>query len=165
MASVFPNLLGQVYTYIYEAAAKLKLGRHEDARKTLRRALDIAAPDQVIMPFAENGENIAEMLAQLEKNGHYPEFIGRINALFPLIAKSREAMSAELGSRDNRSMLTERESAIAELVAAGLSNPAIGRTLHIAEITVKKALQGIFAKLGISSRTALTKIIIEQKTV
>ncbi|HWR29318.1 MAG TPA: LuxR C-terminal-related transcriptional regulator [Negativicutes bacterium] len=164
MASVFPNLLGQVYTCIYEAAAKLKLGRHEDARKTLRRALDVAAPDQVIMPFAENGENIAEMLAQLEKNGHYPEFFGRINALFPLIAKSREAMSADLSSRDNRSMLTERESAIAELVAAGLSNPAIGRTLHIAEITVKKALQGIFAKLGISSRTALTKIIIEQKT-
>jgi LuxR family maltose regulon positive regulatory protein len=164
MASVFPNLLGQVYTYIYEAAAKFKLGRHEDARKTLRKALDVAAPDQVIMPFAENGEYIADMLVVLEKNGPYPEFIGRINALFPLIAKSREAMSAELGSRDNRSMLTERESAIAELVASGLSNQAIGKTLHIAEITVKKALQNIFAKLGISSRTALTKIMIEQKT-
>ena len=164
MASVFPNLLGQVYTYIYEAAAKFKLGRHEDARKTLRKALDVAAPDQVIMPFAENGEYIADMLAQLEKNGHYPEFIGRINALFPLIARSREAMSAELSSRDNRTMLTEREVAIAELVASGLSNQAIGKVLHIAEVTVKKALQSIFAKLGIISRTALTKIMIEQKT-
>lgn len=164
MASVFPNLLGQVYTYIYEAAAKFKLGRHEDARRTLRKALDVAAPDQVIMPFAENGEYIADMLAQLENSGHYPEFIGRINALFPLIAKSREAMSAELKSRDNRSMLTEREAAIAELVASGLSNQAIGKTLHIAEVTVKKALQSIFAKLGISSRTALAKIMIEQTT-
>ncbi|SMD03438.1 LuxR C-terminal-related transcriptional regulator [Sporomusa malonica] len=164
MASVFPNLLGQVYTYIYEAAAEFKLGRHEDARQTLRQALSVAAPDQVIMPFAENGEYIADMLAQLEKNGHYPEFIGRINALFPLISKNRDAMSAELSSRDNRSMLTEREAAIAELVASGLSNQAIGNTLHIAEITVKKALQSIFAKLGISSRTALAKIMIEQKT-
>jgi len=164
IASVFPNLLGQVYAYIYEATAKFKLGRQEDAQKTLRKALNVAAPDQVIMPFVENGEYIADMLAQLEKNGHYPEFIGRISALFPLIAKSREAMSAELSSRDNRSMLTEREVAIAELVASGLSNQAIGKALHIAEITVKKALQSIFAKMGISSRTALTKIMIEQKT-
>ncbi|MBP2637810.1 MAG: ATP-dependent transcriptional regulator [Firmicutes bacterium] len=164
MASVFPNLLGQVYTYIYEAAAKFKLGRHEDARKTLQKALNVAAPDQVIMPFAENGEYIADMLAELEINGCYREFIGRINALFPLVAKSRGEMSAEISSRDNRLMLTEREITIAELVASGLSNQDIGKTLHIAEVTVKKALQSIFAKLGISSRTVLTKMMIEQKT-
>lgn len=132
-------------------------------RKKRSGALAVAALDQVIMPFAENGEYIADMLVVLAKNGHYPEFIGRISALFPLIAKKREAMS-ELSGRDNRSMLTEREGAIAELVASGLSNQAIGKTLHIAEITIKKALQSIFAKLGVSSRTALAKIMIEQKT-
>lgn len=163
MASVFPNLLGQVYTYIYEAAAKCKLGRREDAQKTLGKALAVAAPDEVIMPFAENGEYIVELLAQLAKDGHYPEFISRIGTLFSLLNSNRDAMSTELSSRDIRSMLTEREVAIAELVASGLSNQAIGKTLFIAEITVKKAMQSIFAKLGVSSRTALAKILIEQK--
>lgn len=163
IASVFPNLLGQIYTYIYEAAAKFKLGRHEEARATLRKALDIAAPDQVMMPFVENGEYIADMLMALEKNGHYREFIGRIRGIFPSIAKNREAMLAELNSCGSKSKLTEREWAIAELVATGLSNRAIGESLYIAEVTVKKALQSIYAKLVISSRTALTKIIIEQQ--
>lgn len=163
IASVFPNLLGQVYTYIFEAAAKFKLGRHEDARETLRKALDIAAPDQVMMPFVENGEYIADMLMVLEKNGHYGEFIGRIREIFPAIVQNREAMSAELNSVDNKSKLTEREWVIAELIATGLSNRAAGERLYIAEVTVKKALQSIYAKLGISNRSALTKIVIEQQ--
>lgn len=163
MASVFPNLLGQVYAYIYAAAAKFKLGRHVDALETLRKALAVAAPDQVIVPFVENGAYLAAMLGALAKEGHYPEFIGRIVALIPLFAKNREAMSAAVSRRDNRPLLSEREAAIAELVADGLSNRTIGETLHIAEVTVKKALQSIFAKWGIESRTALAKIIIEQK--
>ncbi|MBP2628241.1 MAG: ATP-dependent transcriptional regulator [Firmicutes bacterium] len=55
------------------------------------------------------------------------------------------------------------ECAVAELVATGLSNRVIGETLYIAEVTVKKVLQSIFVKMGINSRTALTKIVVEQK--
>jgi len=163
IASVFPNLLGQVYIYIYVAAAKLKLGRHEDAGVTLQEALAIAAPDQLSMPFVENSEYIVEILAVLEKNGYYSEFIGRIGEIFWSIAKNREGMLAKLSNSNSKLTLTDRECAIAELVATGLSNMAIGKTLYIAEVTVKKALQSIFVKLGISSRTALAKIMIEQK--
>lgn len=164
IASVFPNLLGQVYIYIYEAAAKFKLGRREEARETLQKALDIAAPDRVMMPFVENSEYIVDMLIELEKNGHYPEFIGRIREFWSSINNTKDKMRAKLDSGDRKYSLTEREWAITELVAAGLSNRAIGETLYIAEVTVKKALQNIFAKLSINSRTALTKIIIEQRT-
>jgi len=164
IAGVFPNLLGQVYTYIYEAAAKFKLGHQGDARATLQKALDIAAPDQVIMPFVENGEYIIDMLIILEKNRRYAEFIGRVRDVFPSIAISRDAMSAKLNSADRQPVFTEREWSIAELVATGLSNRDIGKTLHIAEVTVKKALQNIFVKIGVSSRTALAKIVIEQRS-
>jgi len=157
-------LLGQVYIYIYEAAAKFKLGRREEARETLQKALDIAAPDRVMMPFVENSEYIVDMLIELEKNGHYPEFIGRIREFWSSINNTKDKMRAKLDSGDRKYSLTEREWAITELVAAGLSNRAIGETLYIAEVTVKKALQNIFAKLSINSRTALTKIIIEQRT-
>jgi LuxR family maltose regulon positive regulatory protein len=163
-ASVFPNLLAQVYAHIYEAAAKARLGRREEALAALEKALAIAAPDELVMPFAENGEYIADMLAELAQHGHWPEFIGRIREIFPQIAENWKAIAAQLDGGDSRLTLTERERAIAELVAAGLSNRAVGNTLYIAEITVKKALQNIYKKLGVSGRTALTKIMIEQKT-
>ncbi|MDR3590803.1 MAG: LuxR C-terminal-related transcriptional regulator [Negativicutes bacterium] len=164
IAGVFPNLLSQVYTHIYEAAARLRLGRREEALTVLGAALDIAAADQVIMPFVENGEYIDELLSELETGGRYQDFIGKMRKFLPGIAMKQAEMAAELNGSDGKALLTEREMAIAELVATGLSNRAVGKTLYIAEVTVKKALQGIYAKLGVSSRTALTKLLIEQKT-
>jgi LuxR family transcriptional regulator, maltose regulon positive regulatory protein len=164
IASVFPNLLGQVYTYIYKAAADFRLGRQADALEALRAALDIAAPDEVVMPFVENGEYIIDMLIKLQSSGQHQDFIGRIGDIYPAVAETRAAMAAELNNSDSKSLLTAREMAIAELVATGLSNRAVGKTLHIAEVTVKKALQGIYAKLGIGSRTALARLLIEQQT-
>jgi DNA-binding NarL/FixJ family response regulator len=49
--------------------------------------------------------------------------------------------------------LTTREREVLELVADGLSNREIGRTLEISEHTVKFHLAAIFGKLGVSSRT------------
>ena len=49
--------------------------------------------------------------------------------------------------------LSERERAVLEAVARGLSNREIGRQLWISEQTVKFHLRNIYRKLGISSRT------------
>ncbi len=49
--------------------------------------------------------------------------------------------------------LTKRELEVLELVAEGLTNREIGRTLFIADDTAKKHVQGIIAKLGASDRT------------
>ena len=50
--------------------------------------------------------------------------------------------------------LTPRELEVLQLVAAGHSNREIGAALVISEHTVARHLQNIFAKLGVSSRTA-----------
>ena len=50
--------------------------------------------------------------------------------------------------------LTGRELEVLRLVAAGESNRAIAATLVISEHTVARHVQNIFAKLGVSSRTA-----------
>jgi two-component system, NarL family, nitrate/nitrite response regulator NarL len=53
-----------------------------------------------------------------------------------------------------RPLMTEREHETLRLIAAGLSAPAIGNTLHLSTATVKTHLQHIYAKLGVSERAA-----------
>lgn len=50
--------------------------------------------------------------------------------------------------------LTPRETDVLRAVARGLSNPQIGRHLHIGEATVKSHLLRVFEKLGVDDRTA-----------
>lgn len=50
--------------------------------------------------------------------------------------------------------LSQRESEVLALVAAGKSNREIGRELFLSEATVKSHLVHIFAKLDVTSRTA-----------
>jgi DNA-binding NarL/FixJ family response regulator len=57
-------------------------------------------------------------------------------------------------SPDAPSGLTPRELQVLRLVAAGKSNKAIAAELVLSEHTVARHLQNIFAKLGVSSRTA-----------
>ncbi len=61
--------------------------------------------------------------------------------------------------------LTARELEVLRLVAAGKSNRAIAATLVISEHTVARHLQNIFAKLGVSSRTAASAFAFEHELV
>jgi ATP-dependent transcriptional regulator len=162
IAAAVPNPLAQVYTGILAAAALDRLGRRDEALAALEKALAIAAPDEVVMPFVENGDWIAGLLAALEA-GQHAAFIGRIQKMYPPIAARWREIAARLSAEDGKPAFTKREAAIADLVAAGLSNQAIGKRLNIAEDTVKKTLKKIFVKLGVSNRATLTRIVTEQK--
>jgi DNA-binding NarL/FixJ family response regulator len=50
--------------------------------------------------------------------------------------------------------LSERERAVLDLLAAGRSNDAIARELHLASKTVRNAVSGIYAKLHAPDRAA-----------
>ena len=51
-------------------------------------------------------------------------------------------------------LLTERQAEILQLVAAGYDNTAIARRLGLSRGTVRKHLENIYARLGVSSRAA-----------
>jgi DNA-binding NarL/FixJ family response regulator len=53
--------------------------------------------------------------------------------------------------------LTEREIETVRLVAKGLSNAEVGRTLLVTEQTVKFHLSNVFRKLNVSNRTQATR--------
>ena len=61
--------------------------------------------------------------------------------------------------------LTQRELEVLRLVAAGQSNRAIASQLVLSEHTVARHLQNIFAKLGVSSRTAASAFAFENELV
>jgi DNA-binding NarL/FixJ family response regulator len=61
--------------------------------------------------------------------------------------------------------LTAREAEVLRLVAAGRSNRLIAAELVISEHTVARHLQNIFAKLGVSSRTAASAFAFEHDLV
>ena len=53
--------------------------------------------------------------------------------------------------------LTPAERRVAELAAAGLSNKQIAARLSVSAATVDTHLRGVYAKLGIRSRTQLAR--------
>ena len=61
--------------------------------------------------------------------------------------------------------LTPRELEVLRLVAAGRSNRAIAAELVISEHTVARHLQNIYAKLGVSSRTAASAFAFAHELV
>jgi ATP/maltotriose-dependent transcriptional regulator MalT len=64
--------------------------------------------------------------------------------------------------------LTRREAEIVGLVIRGESNAAIGETLHVSPMTIKKHLDNIYMKLGVRGRgrlTAFVQDVLERQAV
>ena len=57
--------------------------------------------------------------------------------------------------------MTAREAEVLRLVAAGRTSREVAAVLVISEHTVARHLQNIFAKLGVSSRSAATAFAFE----
>ena len=62
-------------------------------------------------------------------------------------------------------LLSARELEVVRLVAAGHTNREIANALFISDHTVARHIQNIFAKLGVSSRTALAGYAFEHHLV
>jgi len=154
MACVYPNLLAQIYTHIYIAAASAQVLKVDAAVTALKQALCIATPDKVYMPFVENGDAIKPLLEKLQEQNMYSDDIIKILVLYEQYHKAAEHMIKEI-STQGKAALTERENEIAYLAAQGLSNKEIGKRLYISENTVKTQLKSVFKKLSINSRALL----------
>lgn len=73
----------------------------------------------------------------------------------------RERGLADQRERFEALALTRREAEIVRLVTTGASNVAIALSLEISPGTVKKHLDNIYAKLGVSGRGALTALVLD----
>lgn len=155
-ASIFPNLLASIYTEIYVAAANCQLSRTDAGIKALKRSIDMAEPDGLIMPFVENADGLERLFDLVSREEMYAGFIKDVmktaGQYYAAISKiSLEHFTHKLPR------LTAREKEVALLVIDGLNNKEIGSALYISPNTVKRELKSIFSKLGINSRVLLKK--------
>lgn len=145
---------------IQTAAAYEKLGKIEEARAWLEKALSDAAPDGLVMPFLENYDYIRPLLARETQS----PLAAQIMALGEA-AKARNTANARPAAFD---ALTTREYEIVELMGQRLSNREIAERLYLSEGSVKQYVNQIYSKLHIEgdTRTKRTQLaaLLRQKT-
>ncbi|MDR6883988.1 LuxR C-terminal-related transcriptional regulator [Bacillus sp. 3255] len=73
----------------------------------------------------------------------------------------QEEAAAALDRISLRTDITSREKEVAKLLEAGFTNKEIAATLYISEVTVKKHMKSMFAKLDAVNRTQLLKKLLE----
>ena len=64
-------------------------------------------------------------------------------------------------AREHPAELTPRELEVLGLVAQGLTNPQVAQRLFLSSRTVQRHLNSVYRKLGVSSRTAATRLALE----
>jgi len=73
--------------------------------------------------------------------------------------------SSKSGMRSEKSLLSDREIEVVQLVVQGCQNKEIGKRLFISEQTVKNHLHNIFDKLGVSDRLELALYAIHHRLI
>lgn len=130
---------------IQTAAAYERLGKSEEARAWLRKALSDAEPDGLVMPFVENYDILKPLLEREIKN----DLISKIIE-FGEAATARNAAGTRPAAFD---VLTPREFEIVELMAQRLSNREIAEQLYLSEGSVKQYVNQIYSKLHMEGDT------------
>jgi DNA-binding NarL/FixJ family response regulator len=78
------------------------------------------------------------------------------------MVKALIAGSRQRGSEMGEGLLSTRERKVLRCVFEGFSNKEIGQQLEISEGSVKAALQQLFARTGVRTRSQLVRIAIEK---
>lgn len=150
-------MLGEIYSYLYQAIAYDMLNKPDDFHKSLTKALTLAAPDHIISPFLLLASHLSVTWSQIRGSDSMNHLIQDI-ALFVQERKYHLEVKY-MQSPLLKETLTGKELRIIHLAVSGKTNREIAEELHLAEITIKKALSRIYKKLGIRNRTQLATLV------
>ncbi len=123
-------------------------GQRNRALSDLAEALTLAEPGGYLRIFLDEGQPLAHLLYEAVKQGFKPDYCGKILARFHLESEEKPKPHSSLVEP-----LTPREIEVLGLIAAGLTNHAIGEKLSISMGTVKRHTANIYGKLGVNNRT------------
>lgn len=147
----YPSQMGCLRYKVFRAVISAHLYGTDQAVSILRLAMEEAALDRVVMPFAENAEFILPLLKCITPTKRLPE--GFLNQILTTCEGFCENFRL-LQEPPTVNILTRRECEVFHLLAKGLSQKNIAASLHISAGTVKRHLENIYRKLGVNSRAA-----------
>ena len=134
--------------HILLALSHDKQGDQEQAKASLLQALELGEEEGYVRVFVDEGESLHRLLKAVQPEK--PEYVGKILAGFSgTITPQKSAPSQESLVEP----LSPRELEILQLIADGLSNAEISKTLFVALSTVKGHNRNIFGKLNVRRRT------------
>lgn len=149
MCEAMHYALVALHIRLQTAAAYEMLGKRKTADELLISALAAAEPDALYLPFVENYRYLKTALTR-GAGAKFAAFVRTVTPLGEDFVRRCGEKRAE-GSRPAAlAGLTERESAIAALVAKRLSNREIAEQLFLSEGSVKQYINQIYSKLLIT---------------
>lgn len=144
--------------YVIRVAVLLSLalqadGKTERALEVFKETLRLAEPEGVIRTFLDEIPEVMPLLENAAANGSISGYAGYLlNEAQIGMENSKKADNSSL-KQALIEPLTDRELEVLRLLASGRSNSEIASELFLAVGTVKKHINNIFGKLGVSSRT------------
>lgn len=140
------------------AVAYQSFGQEIPALQTMEKALHLGEPEGYTRSFITAGVEIQTLLQKASNQGITKDYAIRLLSIATNIAKPKNIQSVYQMTNNEISqpfgeVLSSRELEILTLLVAGKSNPEIAADLFLAIGTVKKHLNNIYSKLGVTSRT------------
>ena len=150
-----------VETLTLQALALAALGDKHAAVTTLKRAVELAAPEGYMRLFVDEGAPLYALLHTMQPAGiaptdYYAALLGAFDVSpSPDVGIEGLAKAGSAFSPDDLAFepLTEREHEVLGLLASGASNQAIADRLVISLATAKKHVNNILGKLQAQNRT------------
>ena len=146
--SIFSNQLGYVHAHVLDAIARNRLYGPEEAKEALQPALKIGRADGLILPIAEYGFYVGDLLRAMQRKNPVDQYLKRLSEA----ALRYKAELRRSGGKTASLPLSEREMEVLTLLVAGKTNRQIASTLYLAEVTVKKSITTVYRKLGARGR-------------
>jgi predicted ATPase/DNA-binding CsgD family transcriptional regulator len=150
----------KIIRYVARTGEEVNLNRNQK-NEIFSKDLYIAKKDEIsilCIPIDYFGVFVGMVYLEKESNDGFSENISCfIKSLMPTLMSKREIIKdiniKKIFKPDEINLLlTDREKEVLELVAQGMSNATISKTLFIALGTVKNHLSNIYSKLEVDSR-------------
>jgi LuxR family maltose regulon positive regulatory protein len=142
-----------IYIAIRLSAVQLSSGKVAEAVSRFRRVLAACAAAGLYQTVLDEGPIISDLLQTTRESGNVKtDMIPYVDRLEAGLQRAGQDRLAPTSGARILSALSPRETDILTLIAEGLSNKEIARSLDIGPETVKSHLKSIFTKLGVERR-------------
>ncbi|WP_300455639.1 LuxR C-terminal-related transcriptional regulator [Desulfobacula sp.] len=149
------NTFHLIDLFVLQAVIFYRHNRLNDADKSLKKALDLAAPGGWVRPFIELVPVMGDLLIRLKQQNVQIDYVNTLLEVFQnLNIDPKNPIHSPVSKLNTISFesLTNRELDVLELLAERLQNKEIAENLCVSMATVKTHLRHIYEKLVVRNR-------------